>query len=58
MGSQDEESQSIADAFDCKDSATSVTITDQAIVVGCVDGVLRTYDLRKDCFMQFSWILS
>lgn len=32
---------------DCKDSATSVTITDQAIVVGCVDGVLRTYDLRK-----------
>lgn len=32
---------------DCKDSATSVAIAQEAIVVGCVDGVLRTYDLRK-----------
>lgn len=32
---------------DCKDSATSVAISQEAIVVGCVDGMLRTYDLRK-----------
>jgi mitogen-activated protein kinase organizer 1 len=31
---------------DCKDSATSVHILEHRIVVGCVDGVLRTYDLR------------
>ena len=32
---------------DCKDSATSVCILEHYIVVGSVDGVLRTYDLRK-----------
>ena len=32
---------------DCKDSASSIAISREAIVVGCVDGVLRTYDLRK-----------
>ena len=33
---------------DFKDSATSLALTgDSSIVVGCVDGVLRTYDVRK-----------
>ena len=31
---------------DCKDSATSVCISEHRVVVGSVDGVLRTYDLR------------
>ena len=32
---------------DFKDSVTSVSLTDHKVLAGCVDGVLRIYDLRK-----------
>jgi mitogen-activated protein kinase organizer 1 len=41
---------------DCKDSATSVAMSGAAIVVGCVDGVLRTYDMRKGLLHEDSLV--
>lgn len=32
---------------ECKDSATSIVMSEYRIIVGSVDGVLRTYDMRK-----------
>ena len=37
---------------DFKDSVTSVVCTGDALVAGCVDGVLRSYDLRKGLLVQ------
>ncbi|RQM15480.1 hypothetical protein DD237_005915 [Peronospora effusa] len=31
---------------DFRDSVTSMVVTDHEIIAGCVDGVVRTYDLR------------
>lgn len=32
---------------DCKDSVTSITHTDQEIIIGCLDRTLRIYDIRR-----------
>ena len=37
---------------DFKDSVTSVVCTGDALIAGCVDGVLRSYDLRKGLLVQ------